>query len=127
MSAIPLSLEDSRLLSLWLIALHMLGDYLLQTDWMAANKLKSAWARTVHVFVYTLGFIPLGLVYTTTLPRAAGFVLLVYVTHWITDCRRWASDKAWPPKPILFDQAIHLLTLAVLGSIFLDRSTPGFP
>jgi hypothetical protein len=105
----------------------MFGDYLLQTDWMAANKLKSAGVRTVHVFVYTLAFIPLAYLYASTLPRAAAFVALVFVTHWITDSRRWASDKVWPPKPILFDQALHLLSLAVLGSLFLDRQVPILP
>ena len=105
----------------------MLGDYLLQTDWMAANKLHSAWARTVHVSVYTLAFIPLALVYSTTMGRAWSFVALVYITHWITDSRRWASDKVWPPKPILFDQALHVLQLAVLGALFLDRATPLWP
>ena len=46
------------MLSIWLIALHMLGDYVLQTPYMAANKFKSAAVRSVHVLLYSL---PLGL------------------------------------------------------------------
>ena len=115
------------MLGLWIIALHMLGDYLLQTDWMAANKLRSAGVRTVHVLVYSVGFVPLGLFYASSAGRAWGFVGLVFVTHWVTDSRRWASDKVWAPKPILIDQALHVLSLAILGAVFLDRVTPVWP
>jgi fatty acid desaturase len=40
----------------WLIA-HLVGDYILQIDWMAENKKKNTWKGFLccfaHVFVYT--------------------------------------------------------------------------
>lgn len=115
------------MLGLWLLSLHMLGDYILQTDGMAANKLQSARVRTLHVLVYTCPFAPLACLYSTTLARAGLFTALVFITHWVTDSRRWASDKVWPPKPILIDQSLHLLSLALLGTLLLDRQVPRLP
>lgn len=37
--------------------LHVFGDYITQTDWMARNKTKYFWPATVHGLVYTLPFI----------------------------------------------------------------------
>ena len=90
------------MLSIWLIALHMLGDYVLQTPYMAANKFKSAAVRSVHVLLYSL---PLGLfagvwVRLHGLPvwHSAAFFVGLYVTHWITDMRRWCSDDPLSPQ-----------------------------
>lgn len=103
-----------------LIAAHMLGDYITQTDYMAAHKLTNAKVRALHVTVYTLGFVPF-LLWAGVAPVVAGMFLgAVWITHFITDCRRWASGKGWAPKPILVDQAIHLITLAILARLFFS-------
>ena len=127
------------MLSLWLLALHMLGDYVLQNDWMAANKFKSAYVRTVHVGCYCAPFAifaymvaPLTVRHhlvvrsewafswnTTSHDNAWLFSGLLFITHWITDCRRWASGEKWCAKPIMVDQTIHILTLAILAQLFL--------
>jgi hypothetical protein len=39
------------------LLLHLIGDYLLQSGWMAANKAKSHFAAFVHALVYSLPFI----------------------------------------------------------------------
>lgn len=36
---------------------HLIGDYLLQNDWMAANKRKSSFVCLVHCFFYALPFV----------------------------------------------------------------------
>lgn len=36
--------------------LHLLGDYILQTDWMAINKTKRMYPAFVHGFVYSVPF-----------------------------------------------------------------------
>lgn len=41
----------------WLIICHLFGDYILQSDWMAQNKTKTAWACLAHVTTYTLPFL----------------------------------------------------------------------
>lgn len=106
------------MIALLLLAAHMVGDYILQTDWMAANKLHDWRARLAHVFVYTSAFSPVG-VYARLFPgELLAFLAAVFVTHFVTDSRRWASGAKWPPKPILVDQSIHVATLAALGVIF---------
>ncbi len=37
----------------WLIG-HLVGDYLIQNDWMAQNKKQRTWPCLVHVTLYTL-------------------------------------------------------------------------
>jgi len=108
------------MLSLCLLASHMVGDYIVQTDWMAANKLKDAAARAIHVFAYSLCFIPTACRYAPTHAGAVAFLLLNAAAHFVVDSRRWASGDRWPPKPILVDQAIHAACLAALGVLFLE-------
>ena len=103
--------------SLDLIAAHMVGDYITQTPYMAANKLADPRTRAWHVSTYTAGFILLVLLSSAPLWRKVLFLSLVWATHFITDSRRWASGEQWPPKPILVDQSIHLATLALLSRL----------
>jgi hypothetical protein len=106
------------MIGLCLLAAHMAGDYLLQTHWMAMNKMKDMRVLMLHCAIYTACFIPIGFLFDWKINFQATFYGLVYSTHVITDCRRWASGDQWPPKPILVDQAVHIVTLAVLGVIF---------
>lgn len=96
----------------------MVGDFVTQTDWMATNKLKSAFVRGVHVSVYSLGFILVVLAARLDALSALLFVALLWITHFITDSRRWASGDKWPPKPIMVDQSLHIATLAWLAWLF---------
>ena len=109
------------MLSLWLIACHMIGDYILQTNVMAARKLTDPWIRASHVSFYTLVFGVPVVIYKIPYDKGIYFLLAVWITHFITDSRRWASADPWPPKPILVDQAIHLFTLAILCTWIFGR------
>lgn len=104
--------------ALTLLAAHMVGDYILQTHHQAIHKLTSPLVRAAHVTTYTLCFIPSAWLAGLSLSMAALFLALVWVTHFIVDSRRWASGEQWTPKPILVDQAIHLVVLAVLAQVF---------
>lgn len=99
------------------IAFHMIGDFVTQTQWMANRKLEDWWARTIHVFVYSFPFWVLA---KLTLTDVAGFwfVFALFIPHWIIDCRRWASGDAWPAKPIMVDQSLHALHLAIVFAVF---------
>ena len=96
----------------------MVGEYILQTDWMAARKLIDWRARLLHVATYTACFIPVIVESHLPLERAIAFLLSVGVPHFIVDCRRWASGEHWPPKPIMVDQAIHMTCLAIAAAVF---------
>lgn len=60
----------------WLIA-HLVGDYIFQTDWMAANKKALSSACTAHVCAYMVPFLFLGLEWWQ--------FLAIAVQHWVQD------------------------------------------
>ena len=39
------------------LILHLIGDYLLQSDWMALNKTKCSKAAAAHAITYSLPFL----------------------------------------------------------------------
>lgn len=42
------------------LILHLIGDYITQSDWMAQNKTKAWWPAWCHATVYSLPFLLLG-------------------------------------------------------------------
>jgi hypothetical protein len=58
-----------------LLAAHFIGDFLLQSDWMALNKSKDNWALFCHCTLYSLVFAPFGL----------AFMVANFWLHFITD------------------------------------------
>ncbi len=80
---------------------HFIGDYLLQSTWMAVGKVKSFVPATVHALVYSLPFV---LILHPSL--AAWFVIVS--THIVIDRYRLAKHVCWlknwlsprPPKPL---------------------------
>lgn len=53
---------------------HMIGDWLLQNQWMADRKTKNLWVRTLHVTIYT-------------------FVLWNVMVFWWNDPAVWLNRK----------------------------------
>lgn len=62
------------------LILHLIGDYLVQNDWMALNKKKVSWkgelACQIHCITYSLPFL-----FITT-PLAT---LAIYLSHYVID------------------------------------------
>lgn len=83
------------------VVLHFVGDYILQSDWMANNKTKSWLPAIAHALTYTIPF----LIFTRSLFALA----FIFGTHLIIDHYRlaryvvWAKNflgpKSWWPKP----------------------------
>lgn len=94
--------------SLYALASHAAGDFPLQTDEMAAEKLDDPRVRARHVTVYTLTFVPVALLEGWSLRRALAFLAVIWLTHFGIDSRRW-NDAV----PIWYDQALHVIALAV--------------
>jgi hypothetical protein len=69
------------------IVAHLVGDYLLQSHWMATEKTRNSVAAAVHAITYTL---PFALI--TWSPIA---LLLVCVTHFAVDRWRLARFVVW--------------------------------
>lgn len=108
---------------------HLVGDYLLQTDWQARHKRGGltgdpvrARALFTHVATYTLAFVPAFVwMYDDVGLGIVGVVAAVFVPHLIQDDGRlltWfvynvkGADEATAPevfKPV--DQSFHILVL----------------
>lgn len=77
--------------------LHAIGDYLLQSDWMANEKTRRHWPALAHALTYSLPF----LVFR---PSAAAW-LTILVTHFLIDRYRlaryvvWAKNWLGPNRP----------------------------
>lgn len=63
------------------LILHLIGDYVTQSDWMAVNKRTSSKAAFVHAFVYSVPFAVL--LWFTSKSGAALAVILG--THFLID------------------------------------------
>ena len=78
------------------LVLHAVGDYILQSDWMASEKTKKSLAALAHVVTYALPFLLL-----TTSPVALAFIA---GTHFVIDRWRlaryvcWAKNWPWPGR-----------------------------
>jgi hypothetical protein len=64
------------------LLLHLIGDYLIQTDWMATNKTSNIRVAAIHVTVYTLPFLLLS-------PSMLALAV-IFVTHVMIDRYRLA-------------------------------------
>jgi hypothetical protein len=107
------------MLGLDLLAAHMLGDFMLQTEDVALRKLDNWRVRALHVAVYCLPFLLLVALYRPGVWQSALFVALLGVSHFAIDSRRWASGSSWAPKQILVDQTMHIVTLAALARLLV--------
>jgi hypothetical protein len=74
------------------LILHLLGDYVTQSTWMAENKTKAFWPAFVHALVYSL---PFAMIAST----AAWWV--IFVTHFFIDRYRPARYVVWFKNVIL--------------------------
>lgn len=68
------------------ILLHLIGDYVTQSDWMAQNKTKSTWAAFCHATVYALPF---------ALLASPVAWLMIWSTHLVIDRFRLARFVAY--------------------------------
>lgn len=99
---------------------HMIGDFLLQTGWMAEGKKRQWWPLLAHVTVYTATVAAAGLLAGGL---HAGAIALIFLSHLVLDGTRftvWWSRRvqmvapaaeAW--LPIVTDQTFHLIALAL--------------
>ena len=70
---------------------HMIGDYVIQNDWMALQKTKSWWPAIIHGITYGLPFIPLLFWFGAT-PLAW---LVIVSTHIVLDHTYAVKHLIW--------------------------------
>jgi hypothetical protein len=86
---------------------------------MAANKLTDWRVRAAHVLVYAATFAVAGAFYADTLWQWALAVMFVGAAHFATDSKRWRTSNPWPAMPILQDQSLHAVQLAIAAVILV--------
>lgn len=100
---------------------HLVGDYLLQNDWMAQGKKQSSFICAVHCLLWTLAVCVCG--YVSDL----AIMLVLFVTHFLQDrtniIRVWmdfvgqkqfATGVLAPWSIIVVDNVWHLFTIYLL-------------
>ena len=111
----------------WLVIGHLVGDWLLQSDWMAQGKklgmLKPA--GLVHFMIYTATI--MGAFWLSGVrgkPPALYMALgaVVFLSHWLIDStclvERWMQfyrQSNLEVVRLMVDQTLHLLVLATLA------------
>lgn len=112
---------------LWLLFVHWIADFVLQSDWMAQNKSKSIEALSTHVLAYITILLVAGTPLVFVLPQfpRIGDWFLIWVgingaAHFATDyvtsrisARLHANHRHYFYVMIGFDQLIHYFTLAL--------------
>ena len=116
-----------------LLLAHLLGDWILQTNWQARNKQHNWRAMISHVVVYHLVVLAVLVVrFGFWDGRVYAVVLGLAATHAFLD-RRWPVE--WLMKAlgnatrndsdrwlaVMFDQSIHILLLG-LATLILSRN-----
>ena len=68
------------------LILHLLGDFVTQSDWMATNKTRRSWPAACHALVYSLPFFLIG---------SAPAVGVILTTHFFIDRFRLTRYLIW--------------------------------
>ena len=69
------------------ILAHLVGDYILQSHWMAQEKTKQSYAASIHALCYTLPFI--------FLTQQWSQLIFIFATHFLIDRFRLARWLVW--------------------------------
>jgi len=105
--------------TLALLSAHLLADFPLQTDDMAANKLNDWRYRTFHVIAHvylTAAF----LLFVASLKATLAACLVIGVFHWVIDSRQWFEDGGlFDLYGLAVDQSLHVASLFVVSVVFL--------
>lgn len=83
------------MLALWIVLAHLVGDYLIQSHWMATEKTKHWLPAIAHGVAYTLPYAALMLIPGATVAFSMPALLVIGGTHIIIDRYRLARHIAW--------------------------------
>lgn len=75
------------MLALWIVLAHLVGDYIIQSHWMATEKTKHWLPAIVHGVTYTLPY--------TLITQSPLALVVIGGTHIIIDRFRLARHVAW--------------------------------
>lgn len=81
------------------LLLHLIGDYVTQSDWMAQNKTKSSWAALCHATVYALPFLVVASMQAWLVIWLSHFVIDRWrLARYLTYAKNWLAPRSyWHP------------------------------
>ncbi|MGL5507219.1 MAG: DUF3307 domain-containing protein, partial [Paraclostridium sp.] len=92
-----------------LLFAHSLGDYFLQTDYLAMNKGKDKYILCIHAILYTLG---IAIIFGSEISTLWYWIILL--SHIVVDYLKASGitvKKLGNKKALIIDQIIHYITL----------------
>lgn len=111
---------------------HLVGDYLIQNDFIAMNKKSNSFVCAVHCFLWSWSVILFGVPWTTNFafPVVPMFAIL-FITHFIQDrttiIRKWmtligqdqfATGALSPWSIVVDDNVWHIVTIFAVWKLF---------
>jgi len=117
----------------WLFIGHLLGDWLLQNDWMAKGKKTGFFALPglSHYFIYTVsvvGALALSCSINGNSRLWSVLFCVIFVSHWLVDASgiiegwmRFFRQSRIELVRVMVDQSFHILVLALLAA-FLAKN-----
>ena len=110
------------------IVAHFIGDFVLQSDWMATNKSKLFEALSLHIVVYFVTLIGAGIIIFGAqrgddiiyfaLLNASFHLVIDSITSQITSTLWKNNERHWFFTTIGFDQMIHVILLIATLNLF---------
>lgn len=80
---------------------HAVGDYIMQSHWMATEKTKQSAAATIHAVTYTLPFL--------FITQSTAALAVICGSHFLIDRYRLARYVVWIKNgPIDFEERGHI-------------------
>lgn len=106
----------------WIYA-HLIGDFIIQNDWMAKGKKNRSWICGIHVITYTIPFVLTGLSW-----KVLGLIALQHflqdrtnIVVWFMNIKgsgEFATGACSPWSIILIDNILHILWILLVSSLF---------
>lgn len=105
----------------WIYA-HLIGDYIVQNDWMAQGKKKSSWICSVHIITYLIPFLFCGFEWWQIALIGAEHFLQdrTNIVVWLMKTKGSASFIGPPCGPwsvIVTDNILHILFIAWVAAL----------
>ncbi len=105
----------------WIYA-HLIGDYLLQNDWMATNKKQNSLICLVHIIIYMIPFLFTQLNWIQ--------LILIAVQHYMQDrtnfvawfckmTKKFQGDSSETFGHVIVDNVFHILWMAMVVHYFV--------
>lgn len=105
----------------WIYA-HLIGDYIIQNDWMAQHKKESSFRCAVHIVTYMIPFLWCNLNWWQLSAIAIQHYALdrTHFVEWFMHIKgsdKFSKGVCFPWSQIVVDNTLHILWMALISSL----------